>query len=120
MALDPLERLGLLDDLQDYQIALDGTTDPLDRMDILDGIASVIAQLGGEAEPQPEETPQPDAVPDIVTAFLNGDLSDATSDNFIKILEELEQYVGKFLTLAEVIGGAEQWWDVTGHKEQQA
>ncbi|HBM2815718.1 TPA: hypothetical protein LU109_003630 [Enterobacter hormaechei subsp. xiangfangensis] len=116
-----MERLDLMDQLDNLIIDQEAATG-LDKLDILDQIEVVMAQLGftGGAEPTPEPTPEPepvpepqplpDELPDVVKEFKDGGYVGMSGTLFLQMLREIKQYVGGYITLAEVFAGADEWY----------
>lgn len=117
MALTGIELLEATDKLDDLLTQRE-TASGIDLLDLQDEIDAVMQQLGyGVSENKPEET---EKAPAVVDKFLAGDFVGETSANFIPILQELDMYLDHFITLQQVIDGAEQWWEETGKNEAQA
>lgn len=115
MAMDAMQRLDLMDNLDGLIIKADEVTG-LDKLDLLDEMESVIVQLGGEAnppptpKPEPEPTPPAEEVPEVVQQFRDGIWKGMTTSNFVNLLRELKQYVGGAITFNEVVAGADAWY----------
>ncbi|MEG5932534.1 hypothetical protein UXN85_20930 [Enterobacter hormaechei] len=121
--LDPLELLehtGRLGELADSVIAEE---DPLEKLDGIQEMVGIFDVLGvGGAAPAATEEPEPEeeGPPAIVQEFLSGRLDGQESTQFLETLRILDEYVGHYLTLQDVIDGAERWWQATGAAEAAA
>lgn len=123
--LDPLELLehtGRLGDLAESVIAEEDPLEKLDGIQEMVGIFDVLGVGGAapEATGEPEPEPAEEGPPAIVQEFLSGRLDGQESTQFLETLRILDEYVGHYLTLQDVIDGAERWWQATGAAEAAA
>ncbi|POW54674.1 ddrA [Candidatus Pantoea alvi] len=111
MALSALELMDLSDKL-DGLMGRQQTAAGLDLLDISDEIDQVMLQMGyGASAPQPEPESEQAITPKIVTDFLAGAFLEQYSLDFIETLQSLEQYIGKYLSFADVQRQTAAWID---------
>ncbi|MEB2478214.1 hypothetical protein QMM96_22550 [Citrobacter freundii] len=120
MALDAMQRLDLMDSLDELIGKSDDVTG-LDKLDLLDEMETVIVKLGGDAQPTPTPTPTPtpeptptpppaEDVPEVVAQFRAQAWKGMATGDFVNMLRELKDYVGGVISFNEVTLGADGWY----------
>lgn len=119
--MDAMQRLDLMDQLDELIISLDAATG-LKKLDILDKIDAVMQQLGySGVNPPPEPVPQPvpesEPIPQVIQDFKAEKYKGMVASEFLAMLRQLREFVGGFITFSEITAGADEWYRTSPYFE---
>lgn len=123
MALTALERLDLMDSLDELIASLEGATG-MNKLDIMDNMEVIMEKLGFGGvtpPPEPEPTPEPvtppaptvtlaEDIPQVVQDFLDGKYKGMLANQFRDMLSSIRDYVGGVISFSQVTTGADEWY----------